>query len=98
MPFNHILCILLLHSLAVRVGITDTLKRAFNDPTVKCVVICGSNGMFCGGMDTFTSSIVFFILCFSHSLDSGFHKNVDKINCNHAEFHLTAVFSGVSTT
>lgn len=51
MPFDRILYIPLLHSLAVRVGITDTLKRAFNDPTVKCVVMCGSNGVFCGGAD-----------------------------------------------
>lgn len=78
MSFDCILCFFLLHSLAVREGITDTLKRAFSDPKVKCVVICGSNGVFCGGMDTFTVSIVVFTLCFPLSLDSGFHRMLKK--------------------
>ncbi|XP_061648076.1 peroxisomal bifunctional enzyme isoform X3 [Phyllopteryx taeniolatus] len=38
-------------SAAVRQGIVDTVKRALGDPEVKCVVICGQNGVFCGGAD-----------------------------------------------
>ncbi|XP_077435388.1 peroxisomal bifunctional enzyme [Vanacampus margaritifer] len=38
-------------SAAVRQGIVDTVKRALGDPEVKSVVICGQNGMFCGGAD-----------------------------------------------
>lgn len=39
------------YSAAVRQGITDTVKRALSDAKVKSVVICGQNGVFCGGMD-----------------------------------------------
>ncbi|XP_029980319.1 peroxisomal bifunctional enzyme isoform X2 [Sphaeramia orbicularis] len=39
-----------MHS-AVRQGIVDTVKKAVSDPLVKCVVICGQNGVFCGGAD-----------------------------------------------
>lgn len=95
MSFDHIiLCILLFHSLAVREGITDSLKRAFSDSKVKCVVICGSNGVFCGGMDTFAGSIVSFISCYPLLLDSGFHRNAGK-NWSHAMLHFTTVFSTV---
>ncbi|XP_063070035.1 peroxisomal bifunctional enzyme isoform X2 [Engraulis encrasicolus] len=38
-------------SAAVRQGITDTVSRALGDPEVKSVVICGQNGVFCGGAD-----------------------------------------------
>ncbi|XP_023257003.1 peroxisomal bifunctional enzyme [Seriola lalandi dorsalis] len=38
-------------SAAVRQGIVDTVKRALGDPKVKSVVICGQNGIFCGGAD-----------------------------------------------
>ncbi|XP_049904423.1 peroxisomal bifunctional enzyme isoform X1 [Epinephelus moara] len=38
-------------SAAVRQGIVDTVERALNDPKVKSVVICGQNGIFCGGAD-----------------------------------------------
>lgn len=38
-------------SAAVRRGIVDTVEQALGDPKVKCVVICGQNGMFCGGAD-----------------------------------------------
>ncbi|XP_037646445.1 peroxisomal bifunctional enzyme-like [Sebastes umbrosus] len=38
-------------SAAVRQGIVDTLERAISDPKVKSVVICGQNGIFCGGAD-----------------------------------------------
>lgn len=37
-------------SAAVRQGIVDTLERALSDQKVKSVVICGRNGIFCGGM------------------------------------------------
>lgn len=36
-------------SAAVRRGITETVTRALHDPEVKSVVICGENGVFCGG-------------------------------------------------
>eukprot|EP00064_Thunnus_orientalis_P013004 superscaffoldBa00002062_g13041 len=38
-------------SSVVRQGIVDTVKRALSDPQVKSVVICGHNGIFCGGAD-----------------------------------------------
>ncbi|XP_061736076.1 peroxisomal bifunctional enzyme [Nerophis ophidion] len=38
-------------SAAVRQGIVDTVKRALGDPKVKSIVICGQNGIFCGGAD-----------------------------------------------
>ncbi|XP_074515612.1 peroxisomal bifunctional enzyme [Sebastes fasciatus] len=38
-------------SAAVRQGIVDTVKKALSDPKVKSVVICGQNGVFCGGAD-----------------------------------------------
>ncbi|XP_051937426.1 peroxisomal bifunctional enzyme isoform X1 [Hippocampus zosterae] len=38
-------------SAAVRQGIVDTVNRALDDPEVKSVVICGQNGVFCGGAD-----------------------------------------------
>lgn len=40
-----------LYSAAVRQGIVDTVKQALSDANVKSVVICGQNGVFCGGMD-----------------------------------------------
>ncbi|XP_041923921.1 peroxisomal bifunctional enzyme isoform X1 [Alosa sapidissima] len=38
-------------SAAVRLGITEAVTRALRDPKVKSVVICGENGVFCGGAD-----------------------------------------------
>ncbi|KAM6978496.1 peroxisomal bifunctional enzyme [Tautogolabrus adspersus] len=38
-------------SAVVRHGIVDTVQKALSDPKVKSVVICGQNGMFCGGAD-----------------------------------------------
>ncbi|KAM9347007.1 peroxisomal bifunctional enzyme [Symphorus nematophorus] len=38
-------------SAAVRQGIVDTVQRALSDPEVKSLVICGQNGVFCGGAD-----------------------------------------------
>ncbi|CAK6954048.1 peroxisomal bifunctional enzyme [Scomber scombrus] len=38
-------------SAVVRQGIVDTVQRALSDPKVKSVVICGQNGIFCGGAD-----------------------------------------------
>ncbi|XP_045910022.1 peroxisomal bifunctional enzyme isoform X1 [Micropterus dolomieu] len=38
-------------SAAVRQGIVDTVERALSVPKVKSVVICGQNGVFCGGAD-----------------------------------------------
>ncbi|XP_067459506.1 peroxisomal bifunctional enzyme [Thunnus thynnus] len=38
-------------SSVVRQGIVDTVKRALSDPEVKSLVICGHNGIFCGGAD-----------------------------------------------
>ncbi|KAM8857974.1 peroxisomal bifunctional enzyme [Synchiropus picturatus] len=38
-------------SAAVRRGIVDTVEQALSDPKVKSLVICGQNGMFCGGAD-----------------------------------------------
>ncbi|XP_070694739.1 peroxisomal bifunctional enzyme isoform X2 [Pempheris klunzingeri] len=38
-------------SAAVRQGIIDTVQRSLSDPKVKSVVICGQNGIFCGGAD-----------------------------------------------
>lgn len=38
-------------SAAVRQGIVDTVGRALREPEVKAVVICGQNGIFCGGAD-----------------------------------------------
>ncbi|XP_029314225.1 peroxisomal bifunctional enzyme [Cottoperca gobio] len=38
-------------SAPVRQGIVDTVQRALSDPEVKSVVICGQNGIFCGGAD-----------------------------------------------
>lgn len=34
----------------MRQGIVDTVERALSVPKVKSVVICGQNGVFCGGM------------------------------------------------
>ncbi|KAK7939528.1 hypothetical protein WMY93_002854 [Mugilogobius chulae] len=39
------------NSAAVRQGIVDTVQKAVSDPQVKSVVICGQNGIFCGGAD-----------------------------------------------
>ncbi|KAM9851412.1 peroxisomal bifunctional enzyme [Aulostomus maculatus] len=36
---------------AVRQGIFDAVGKALGDPEVKSVVICGQNGIFCGGAD-----------------------------------------------
>nr|XP_020450482.1 peroxisomal bifunctional enzyme [Monopterus albus] len=36
---------------AVRQGIVEMLKKALSDSKVKSVVICGQNGIFCGGAD-----------------------------------------------
>lgn len=38
-------------SAVVRQGIVDTVQKALSDSKVKSVVICGQNGMFCGGAD-----------------------------------------------
>uniref|UniRef100_A0A3B5K103 Peroxisomal bifunctional enzyme n=1 Tax=Takifugu rubripes TaxID=31033 RepID=A0A3B5K103_TAKRU len=38
-------------SASVRQGIVDSVKRALGDQKVKSVVICGQNGVFCGGAD-----------------------------------------------
>ncbi|XP_054644240.1 peroxisomal bifunctional enzyme [Dunckerocampus dactyliophorus] len=38
-------------SAAVRQGIVDTVKRALGDAEAKSIVICGQNGIFCGGAD-----------------------------------------------
>ncbi|KAM7407567.1 hypothetical protein PAMA_003338 [Pampus argenteus] len=38
-------------SAVVRQGVVDTVERALSDPDVKSVVICGQNGIFCGGAD-----------------------------------------------
>ncbi|XP_054471122.1 peroxisomal bifunctional enzyme [Anoplopoma fimbria] len=38
-------------SAAVRQGIVDKVETALSDPKVKSVVICGQNGIFCGGAD-----------------------------------------------
>ncbi|XP_051815054.1 peroxisomal bifunctional enzyme [Acanthochromis polyacanthus] len=38
-------------SAKVRQGIVDSVERALGEPEVKCVVICGQNGKFCGGAD-----------------------------------------------
>ncbi|KAF3694935.1 Peroxisomal bifunctional enzyme [Channa argus] len=38
-------------SAAVRQGIVDTVEKALGDPQVKSVVICGQDGIFCGGAD-----------------------------------------------
>uniref|UniRef100_A0A3Q0QUI1 Peroxisomal bifunctional enzyme n=1 Tax=Amphilophus citrinellus TaxID=61819 RepID=A0A3Q0QUI1_AMPCI len=38
-------------SAAVRQGIVDMMQRALSEPEVKSVVICGQNGIFCGGAD-----------------------------------------------
>ncbi|XP_077583622.1 peroxisomal bifunctional enzyme [Stigmatopora nigra] len=38
-------------SASVRQGIVDTVKTALDDHEVKSVVICGQNGVFCGGAD-----------------------------------------------
>lgn len=35
----------------VRQGIVDTVQKAVSDPKVTSVVICGQNGIFCGGAD-----------------------------------------------
>ncbi|XP_059198934.1 peroxisomal bifunctional enzyme [Centropristis striata] len=36
---------------ALRQNIIDVMERALSDPKVKSVVICGQNGIFCGGAD-----------------------------------------------
>ena len=46
-------CVLFIFSAAVRQGIVDMMDRALTDPAVKSVVICGQNGKFCGGMDSY---------------------------------------------
>ncbi|KAF7658721.1 hypothetical protein LDENG_00008770 [Lucifuga dentata] len=38
-------------SARVRQGIVDTVQKALSDSEVKSVVICGQNGVFCGGAD-----------------------------------------------
>lgn len=38
-------------SAVVRQGIVDLVEKALSDPKVKSLVICGQNGMFCGGAD-----------------------------------------------
>lgn len=48
----------------VRQGIVDTVKKALGDPKVKSVVICGQNGIFCGGMDMF----YFFFIAYSFKM------------------------------
>lgn len=45
--------VFILYSAAVRQGIVDTVKRALADLKVMSVVICGQNGIFCGGKDDF---------------------------------------------
>ncbi len=47
------------YSAKVRQGIVDTMQKALTDPKVRSVVICGQNGMFCGGMDVFFYSFLF---------------------------------------
>lgn len=47
----------LFYSAAVRQGIVDSVKRALGDQKVKSVVICGQNGVFCGGTDSSISEI-----------------------------------------
>lgn len=41
----------------MRLGIVDTVKRALGDQKVKSVVICGQNGVFCGGINIFMLSL-----------------------------------------
>ncbi|CAG09301.1 unnamed protein product [Tetraodon nigroviridis] len=38
-------------SAAVRLGIGEAVQRALGDQEVQSVVICGQNGLFCGGAD-----------------------------------------------
>ncbi|XP_028822801.1 peroxisomal bifunctional enzyme [Denticeps clupeoides] len=38
-------------SSVVRHAISEKVAKAFRDPEVTCVVICGENGVFCGGAD-----------------------------------------------
>ncbi|KAI4884464.1 hypothetical protein NFI96_020282, partial [Prochilodus magdalenae] len=38
-------------SATVRKSISETVARAFRDTLVKAVVLCGENGIFCGGAD-----------------------------------------------
>uniref|UniRef100_A0A3Q3VR80 Peroxisomal bifunctional enzyme n=1 Tax=Mola mola TaxID=94237 RepID=A0A3Q3VR80_MOLML len=38
-------------SAVLRQGIVDAVEKALCDPKVKSVVICGQNGIFCGGAD-----------------------------------------------
>lgn len=45
------------YSAAVRQGIVDMVKRALGDRKVKSLVICGQNGVFCGGINMFMSSL-----------------------------------------
>lgn len=58
MPLFHVkrpgLCF---YSAAVRQGIVDMVKRALGDQKVKSVVICGQNGVFCGGINMFILSL-----------------------------------------
>lgn len=49
-------------SAAVRQGIVDLMQRALSEPEVKSVVICGQNGIFCGGMHIYFFIFLFFIL------------------------------------
>lgn len=51
------MCVNFTCSAAVRLGITDMMKRALGDQKVHSVVICGQNGLFCGGTNMFVSSL-----------------------------------------
>lgn len=51
-----LICFFFFHSAVTRQGIVDTMERALSDPSAKSVVICGQNGMFCGGEDAFIIS------------------------------------------
>lgn len=44
-------------SAAVRLGIVEAVQRALGDQEVQSVVICGQNGLFCGGINMFTSPL-----------------------------------------
>lgn len=58
MPLFHVKSpTLVFHSAPVRLGIVDMMKRALGDQKVKSVVICGQNGVFCGGISTFMLSL-----------------------------------------
>lgn len=78
--FNLFFCVL--YSAAVRQGIVDTVEKALGDPKVKSVVICGQNGVFCGGMDGF----YFFFISTDFKMATQIHMYnliylVTNINC-----------------